>query len=232
MKAIKFISLQFLREKFPIISKVGHNSTYYSCFVILSVKYYLILMCFLKLLLYSLPLFSILVVLWLSWYITLSRILYSCYFKKYPVNITWVRTLSTPTSLASVELLVFSFFNYNVHRSLMFPLSQNHQYGPSCPCAPQMLHQHTTLCFHNCLLTGSMIRKWCLLCTSSPFPGSFNHRYQSLSLYCIKNILPNVCLVVITLTGKIAALQNDKKVLRQFGTVWSHLPQYQKVVFV
>ena len=42
--------------------------------------------------------------------------------------------------------------------------------------------------------------------------------------------LPNLCLSVLTFTGTVAAPQNDEKVLRRFGIVWSHLPQYQKLM--
>ena len=66
-------------------------------------------MCLVLLLLNCLLFFSSMIALRLSWYMTLLWIIHPWYFRNYWVNITWVSTSSTPTSLASVELLVFSF---------------------------------------------------------------------------------------------------------------------------
>ena len=69
----------------------------------------MMLICLVLLLLDCLQLYSSLMALWLSLYITLSWISHPCSFRTYRVHTTWVSTLSTPTSLDSVELLVFTF---------------------------------------------------------------------------------------------------------------------------
>ena len=93
-----------------------------------------------------------------------------------------------------------------------------------------MLHQRYTFCSQTCLLKESMVVQWWIIYTASPLTASCNHPYQYLSLYSIIMILPDVFMDVLSLAGTMAAPQSDGESLHWFRMVWSHLPQYQKMV--
>ena len=119
------------------------------------------------------------------------------------------------------------FFYCLGHRLFLFPWSWNHQCDPSYMCAPQMLHQRTTLCFKTCLLRGSMVRQWCLVCNSSPLTDYCNNQCQAHSLYFIRMRRLTVCMGALSLTSTIDAPQNGENILRWFKIFWSHLLQYK-----
>ena len=110
-KCRKLISLRCLWEIIP--NHVLGGTKFHICLPLRDTTrdwIIFLLMCLVCLLLDCLPLFSNFMALWLSLFITLSQISYQYSFKKHWVHITWFRTFSNMTSLASVQFLVFNFF--------------------------------------------------------------------------------------------------------------------------
>ena len=98
-----------LMKKSPVISLVGHHSTDIYPFLILSITKKRMLMCFVILPLYALPLFFKIIELLLSWKMMLSVKPWSRAFKKFIVPKIPGINSSTPTTSDSVDLQVFSF---------------------------------------------------------------------------------------------------------------------------
>ena len=175
-----------------------------------------------------LPLFSSLMVLWLSWYMMLSLILYPFSFSKYWVHIAWVRTSYNLTSSDSVEILVFSFCFWNANRLLLFPWSWSHQYGSSLTYVLQTMHQYTNVCFLICLLIGTVVVQYFLVFTPSPSIYSSIHKCQALSLYFTVKILLAGCMGVPSLKYIAFVLQNGEKDLCWYGKARLYLLQCQR----
>ena len=70
----------------------------------------------------DIPFFSNFIALWLSWYTKLSENFITCASKKYCIHNIWGIRSSTPTSSASVELVVFRLFLFEAEYRASHPI--------------------------------------------------------------------------------------------------------------